>query len=97
MTPPLHLLPDTTRMVNVWLHNECSDIVCSCGKSCRIAKQPYFIRSTAASLCNRLHGILENSTTFLFARGQDPSYSTVTDLARLRGWSTSAPRRTATA
>ena len=30
-----------------------------------------------------------------YLSGNGPGYSTVTDLARLRGWSTSQPRRTA--
>ena len=48
------------------------------------------------------HGIAPNETGklpvshgFSFPRSCELRYSTVTDLARLRGWSTSQPRRTA--
>src|SRR5260370_38502094 len=40
-------------------------------------------------------GTLENSEAYFYINGNGAGYSTVTDLARLRGWSTSQPRRTA--
>ncbi len=58
-------------------------------------KGPIVVRIDSSSLISVKGRVLERSAVEANLE-REKAYSTVTDLARFRGWSTSVPRRTAT-